>query len=119
VVSGPFKLGQLSICLRLTSTYAAIANIGWRFYIIFAVLNFAWAPIIWYFYIETKELSLEEIDLMFKIKYHSTTKISYAEAAILAKEEANVVRHGGSEAVETKSELKDYVHHREYASSDS
>jgi anthranilate phosphoribosyltransferase len=56
---------------------------------------------------------------MFKIKYHSTTKISYAEAAILAKEEANVVRHGGSEAVETKSELKDYVQHREYASSDS
>ncbi|KAI4800580.1 hexose carrier protein [Aureobasidium sp. EXF-8845] len=100
-------------------TPSAIANISWRFYIIFAVLNFAWAPIIWYFYIETKELSLEEIDLMFKIKYHSTTKTSYAEAAVLAKEEANVVRHGGSEAVETKSELKDYVQHREYASSDS
>jgi len=57
---------------------------------------------------------------MFKIKYHSTTKISYAEAAILAKEEANVVRHGEkSETVVSESKVKESIQHREYASSDS
>jgi len=57
---------------------------------------------------------------MFKIKYHSTTKISYAEAAILAKEEANVVRHGEkSETVVSESKVKESIQNREYASSDS
>lgn len=57
---------------------------------------------------------------MFKIKYYSTTRISYAEAAILAKEEANIVRHGEtSETVRNESKVKDLVQHEEYASSDS
>lgn len=70
----------------------AIDNIGWRFYIIFAVLNFAWFPIVWYFYVETKGLSLEEVDLMFKIKYHGGKGMSYKEAAVLAKKEADAIR---------------------------
>jgi len=78
-------------------TKVAIANIGWRFYIIFAVLNFAWFPIVWYFYIETKGLSLEEVDLMFKIKHNAGSKMSYKEAAVLAKQEANIVRAIGTE----------------------
>lgn len=35
-------------------TPPAIANIGWRTYIIFAVLNFLWLPIIAFFFPETK-----------------------------------------------------------------
>ena len=81
------------ICLLCTSI--AIANIAWRFYIIFAVLNFAWFPIVWFFYIEPKGLSLEEVDLMFKIKYHGGKGVTYTEAARLAKEEADIVRQGG------------------------
>jgi len=72
----------------------AIENIAWRFYIIFAVLNFTWFPIVWFFYVETKGLSLEEVDLMFKIKYHGGKKMTYKEAGRLAKLEADNVRHG-------------------------
>ena len=73
----------------------AIANIAWRFYIIFAVLNFAWFFIVWFFYVETKGLSLEEVDLMFKIKYHGGRSMTYKEAARLAKDEADIVRQSG------------------------
>ena len=31
---------------------------------------------------------------MFKIKYNAGSTMSYGQAAVLAKEEANVVRHG-------------------------
>lgn len=78
-------------------TPSAIANIAWRFYIIFAVLNFAWFPIIWFFYIETKGLSLEEVDLMFKIKYRAGKTMGYPEAARLAKEEANMLRQAAAD----------------------
>lgn len=71
---------------------AAIANIAWRFYIIFAVLNFAWFPIIYFFCPETSGLSLEEVDLMFKYKYGKDAKISYKEAARMAKEETQALR---------------------------
>ena len=37
-------------------TPPAISNIGWKFYIIFAVLNFLWLPIIYFFFPETKGL---------------------------------------------------------------
>ncbi|TKA58250.1 hypothetical protein B0A49_11727 [Cryomyces minteri] len=63
-----------------------IANIGWRFYIIFAVLNFAWLPLIWYFYIETAGLSLEEIDKLFEIHYKGGKCMTWKEATRLAKE---------------------------------
>lgn len=43
----------------------AISNIGWRTYIIFAVLNAFWVPIIYLFFPETKGLELEDIDRLF------------------------------------------------------
>lgn len=94
--------GKVLLCVDETRTYIckAIANIQWRFYIIFAVLNFAWFPIVWFFYIETKGLSLEEIDLMFKIKYHGGKDMTYKKAAVVAKQEANVVR---SQAISEKN----------------
>ena len=49
-------------------TPPAIANIGWRTYIIFAVLNATWVPIIYLLFPETKGLELEEIDLLFMRK---------------------------------------------------
>lgn len=91
-------------------TPSAIANISWRFYIIFAVLNFAWFPIVWFFYIETKGLSLEEVDRMFKIKYHAGKSMSYKEAARLAKEETEELKkqegEGGDKVVVAEVEEK-------------
>ena len=47
-------------------TPVALANIKWRYYIIYAVLNFAFAPIVKLFYVETKNFSLEQIDAIFE-----------------------------------------------------
>ena len=49
-------------------TPPAIANIGWRTYLIFAILNATWVPIIYLVFPETKGLELEEIDLLFMRK---------------------------------------------------
>ncbi|PVH68750.1 general substrate transporter [Cadophora sp. DSE1049] len=46
-------------------TPIAIENIGWKTYIIFAVLNAFWVPIIYLFFPETKGLELEAIDRLF------------------------------------------------------
>lgn len=92
---------------------AAIANIAWKFYSIFAVLNFAWFPFIYFFYIETKGLSLEEVDLMFKIKYHGEKSMTYPQAAVIAKEQIAAKR------IEPTKEEKEnaYVETREFADS--
>jgi MFS family permease len=46
-------------------TPIAISNIGYKTYIIFAVLNAAWLPVIYLFYPETKGLELEDVDALF------------------------------------------------------
>ena len=46
-------------------TPPAIQNIGWKTYIIFAILNAVWVPIIYVFYPETKGLELEDVDRLF------------------------------------------------------
>ena len=46
-------------------TPIAIQNIGWRTYIIFAVLNATWVPIIFFFFPETKGMQLEDVDRLF------------------------------------------------------
>ena len=47
-------------------TPVAFNNIGWRTYLIFAVFNAAGVPIMYFFYPETKDRSLEEVDLIFR-----------------------------------------------------
>ncbi|KAI1061829.1 hypothetical protein LB506_009464 [Fusarium annulatum] len=46
-------------------TPISIDNIGWRTYIIFAVLNSLWVPVIFLFFPETKGLELEDVDHLF------------------------------------------------------
>ncbi|KAK4985023.1 hypothetical protein LTR50_006243 [Elasticomyces elasticus] len=43
----------------------AFATIGWKTYIIFAIFNFLFVPIIYFFLVETKKRSLEELDVIF------------------------------------------------------
>ncbi|KAM3072548.1 hypothetical protein ACMFMG_009342 [Clarireedia jacksonii] len=47
-------------------TPIALNNIGYRTYIIFAVLNACWVPIIWCYFPETKGLELEDVDRLFE-----------------------------------------------------
>jgi len=46
-------------------TPPAINNIGYKTYIIFAVLNACWVPVIYFFFPETKGLELEDVDRLF------------------------------------------------------
>ncbi|KAJ6091423.1 hypothetical protein N7467_003392 [Penicillium canescens] len=47
-------------------TPVAFANIQWRTYVIFAVINAAIFPVVYFFYPETRYRSLEEMDDIFK-----------------------------------------------------
>ncbi|KAF8743193.1 General substrate transporter, partial [Rhizoctonia solani] len=47
-------------------TPPAIDQIGWRVFIIFAVLNACWVPIVYAFFPETANLSLEDVDHLFE-----------------------------------------------------
>ena len=46
-------------------TPPAISNIGYKTYIIFAITNALWVPIIYLFFPETKGLELEAVDAIF------------------------------------------------------
>lgn len=46
-------------------TPVSIDSIQWRTYIYFAVFNLFFIPLVWFFYPETQNLSLEQIDLLF------------------------------------------------------
>lgn len=46
-------------------TPVSINNIGWRTYVYFAVFNFCFLPLIYFYYPETRNLSLEDIDKLF------------------------------------------------------
>ena len=46
-------------------TPISIDSIQWRTYIYFAIFNLAFLPLIWFFYPETQNLSLEQVDKLF------------------------------------------------------
>ncbi|KAI5957008.1 hypothetical protein KGF54_000627 [Candida jiufengensis] len=50
-------------------TPAFIEKSGWGCYLFFACMNFAFVPVIFFFYVETKGRSLEEIDIIFAKAY--------------------------------------------------
>jgi hypothetical protein len=60
-------------------TPVLITSIGWGTYLLFAVLNALFLPVIFFFYPETSGRSLEEIDLIFAKGY--IEKKSYVTAA--------------------------------------
>lgn len=74
-------------------TPVAIENIGYKTYIIFAVLNACWVPIIYFFFPETKGLELEDVDRLFA-KPGSDVARSMSLAAVEERmEEKNVESH--------------------------
>ncbi|KAL4922365.1 general substrate transporter [Aspergillus aurantiobrunneus] len=62
-------------------TPVSISSIGYRTYIYFAIFNFAFLPIIYFFYPETRNLTLEQIDLLFtgeKVRLHWDASLGVA-----------------------------------------
>ena len=72
--------GLATACLWLSSFIVvqivpvAIAHIGWRTYIIFAVCNLAFVPMVYFLFPETAGFTLESIDLCFMDKSVSPVK---------------------------------------------
>jgi hypothetical protein len=63
VLSRPNRLGA-----RIEHVESALTS-AYRYYIILAVFNACNAVVLWFFYPETKKLSLEELDFFFANKY--------------------------------------------------
>lgn len=47
-------------------TPIGIANIAWKYYIVYAVLKAAFVPVVQIFYVETARKSMEDIDRLFE-----------------------------------------------------
>ena len=60
-------------------TPVMLDQIGWGTYLFFAVMNAIFLPIIYLFYPETRQRTLEEIDIIFA--KGSVEKMSYVKAA--------------------------------------
>ncbi|OBT52266.1 hypothetical protein VE04_08223 [Pseudogymnoascus sp. 24MN13] len=56
-----------------------VSNIGWATYLVFAIINACFLPVIFFFYPETQGRSLEEIDIIFAKGY--IEKITYVKAS--------------------------------------
>ncbi|KAJ4345338.1 uncharacterized protein N0V89_011468 [Didymosphaeria variabile] len=72
-------------------TPTAIENIGWKYYLIYAVFNVCFVPIIYRWYVETANLSLEQVDRLFQIKHEGGKDTSWKEATRLALMETQEV----------------------------
>lgn len=59
------KKSLLVECLLTTAFIQAFATLGYQTYIIFAVLNMAIIPCVYFFFPEPKGRSLEELDIIF------------------------------------------------------
>ncbi len=81
------------------------------------MLNISWVPVIWYFYVETAGLTLEEIDKMFEHKYRGGRSMSWDEATCLAREEMASSRTQIS--VKIAGEHEAVVAHEEHTKSEA
>lgn len=80
------KANALSTCSNWLFNFTVVMitpimidNIGWGTYLVFACINAGFFPLIYIFYPETKQRSLEEIDLIFAKGF--LENISYVKAA--------------------------------------
>lgn len=98
-----------------------ITNIGYKSYIVFAVINFATIPCVYFFYPETCRLPLEAVDLLFadrdgkrpsifRVVKDSVNKEFIAEIENTLQERARL----RAETVEMIKEGKGIVAHEEY-----
>lgn len=75
------------LCYVVVSvTPTGIANLGWKYYLIFAITNMCFVPIVHFFYVETAKLSLEEIDRAFEFKYDGGSTTNWKQAIKQARD---------------------------------
>ncbi|GFF51186.1 sugar transporter STL1 [Aspergillus lentulus] len=79
----------LFVYVVVVVTPTAIQNIQWRYDMLYAIFNFCFIPLIYYFYIETATLSLEQVDRLFEIKHNAGNDMSWADATRIARTESD------------------------------
>ncbi|KAL2840798.1 general substrate transporter [Aspergillus pseudoustus] len=88
-------INWLFVYVVVVATPTGIETIGWKYYMLYSILNFLFIPIIWYFYVETANLSLEQVDRLFEIKHDAGKDMSWSEAYKIARTESPASRMGG------------------------
>ncbi|EJU00509.1 general substrate transporter [Dacryopinax primogenitus] len=58
-------ISQGTNCVNTFAMPVALANIQWKTYIIFGVFDFCLLGVVWYYFVEPKQLTLEEMDQVF------------------------------------------------------
>ncbi|KIW81412.1 hypothetical protein Z517_04437 [Fonsecaea pedrosoi CBS 271.37] len=72
-------------CVNVLNTYVppvAIANSGWRFYILYVVWDAFGVVVIYLFFVETRGRSLEELDELFEAKNPKQASLAYKHVLI-------------------------------------
>ncbi|KAE8142330.1 general substrate transporter [Aspergillus pseudotamarii] len=75
----------LFVYVVVVATPTGIETIGWKYYMLYAIFNFLFIPIIWCFYVETANLSLEQVDRLFEIKHDAGKDMSWSDAYNIAR----------------------------------
>jgi len=88
-------------------TPPALRNIGYKTYIIFAVLNVANAIIVWAFYPETAGQTLESVDRLFVGEWEDEAVVAGEKVPFLNKSQWKVVRRARAMRKMRKGELGD------------
>jgi hypothetical protein len=84
-------------------TPSAINSIGWKTFLMFAIFCLAMAVFVWVFVPETKQLTLEEIDVVFGVVDAETRAKDIEKAIEVEKSKAGVDYEEGNENVVTKT----------------
>jgi Sugar (and other) transporter len=93
---------------------ALVTSIGWKLYIIWTCTNFASIPVIYFFIPEVKNLTLEEVDLIFTERGSTPVQVAKRFQKML-KEQGQ--EHGREILISKMTEIaKAEVIHQEIAS---
>lgn len=92
VTSFATTINWVFVYVVVVVTPTAIAHIQWRYYMLYAIFNACFIPVIWWCYIETANLSLEQVDRLFEIKHEAGNDLSWSEATRLVHQEQGIAR---------------------------
>ena len=96
--------------VMLEITPPGIANIGWRLYIIFAIFNAAFVPIVYFLAPETAGFGLEAVDLTFMDRDVGPIEKADELWKMMRKGEQLTLRHEmREEVVKTKAQPSQHV----------
>ena len=79
-------LNFMNNAVKVLNTYLppiAIANTSWRFYILYIIWDAFGVVVIYFFFVETRGRSLEELDDLFEANNPVSASLEYKKAVVL------------------------------------